>query len=285
MSMLRGSFPGIALSDLLQLLHANKNSGELQVTQGLDQGVLFLQLGTVVHAQIAKAEGELAAFAILAWDQGEFEFHTTLVQSVRTISRSLPDLVMEAARIADSRSHLLDIFPDPSLVPWASLPVAKLARNLKLSDEAQQVLTFMDGYRTLGEIIAASGQTDVSVLQVCTTLQHAGWLVPLRPTISVAAVPAMDVALDGPWLLSKAHEVRWMAMGPYGARPIEHVRLLLTTGTLVVSVRFLRQMNDQEVGVPAAILQSQQISKGTWISIRPDPLLASNNSLTLIPLG
>jgi hypothetical protein len=239
----------------------------------------------VVHAQSPKAQGESAAFAILAWDQGEFEFRPSPGQATRSITRSTLDLVMEGARVADSRVRLQGIYPNPNLVPWPTLPTSRLASNLEIAAKDLPVLTFLDGFHSFDEVIAASGLPEVNVLQVCATLQDAGRLVVLNPAISVVAVPDLDGTPNGPCLLSKGHEAHWRVMGPYRARPIENVRLSLGTGTPVVAVRFRRGVSDREVAVPVGLMKAHGIQKGSKISIRPDSLLASDNSLTLMPLG
>lgn len=228
MSTLRGKLQSISLVDVLQLLHANRKTGELLVSRGKVNGVLDVQNGEVVHAETAKAQGESAAFDILEWDQGGFEFITIAVKAPATIKRSVPDLLMEAARTTDSRKHLSGIFPDLNLVPWTSLKEPMLTRDLRIFPEDRPVLGFLDGYRTFMEIINDSGLGDVAVLQVCATLQAAGRLTVLKPTVSVAVAAARTGFFKKAEhvKVAKIHEAHWLAMGPYGANPIGHLRIV-----------------------------------------------------------
>lgn len=273
MSTLRGKLQSISLVDVLQLLHANRKTGELLVTHGKQNGVLYVQNGEVVHAQTAKAQGEPAAFDILEWDQGGFEFVTTAVKVAPSIRRSVPDLLMEAARTSDARKHLSGIFPDLELVPWPLLKEPKLTKDLKLFAEDRGALAFLDGHRTFLEVVAASQLSDVSVLQVCATLQAAGRLALLRPTISVAVAPVKSGFFQKTVQvrLSKAHEAHWLGMGPYGAHPIEQVRLVLPRGATVAAVQFVKGLPEQTIGIPRELMQSWELPEGMFVSIRPAP--------------
>jgi hypothetical protein len=273
MSTLRGKLQSISLVDVLQLLHANRKTGELLVTRGKQNGVLYVLNGEVVHAETAKAVGESAAFDILEWDQGGFEFVTTQVRAVPTIRRSVPDLLMEAARTTDARKHLSGIFPDLHLVPWPILKEPKLTKDLKLFPEDRGALDFLDGHRTFLEVIQDSGMSDVSVLQACATIHAAGRLALLRPTISAAVAVARTGFFQkaDQVKLSKSHEAHWLAMGPYGANPIDRVRLLLPRGPMVAAVQFVKGMTEQTIGIPRELMQSWELPEGMFVSIRPAP--------------
>jgi hypothetical protein len=271
MSTLRGKLQSISLVDVLQLLHANRKTGELLVTRGKHNGVLYVLNGEVIHAETAKAQGESAAFDILEWDQGGFEFITTPVQAAASIKRSVPDLLMEAARTTDSRKHLSGIFPDLNLVPWPTLKEPQLTKDLRIFAEDRLTLDFLDGYRTFREIIADSGLGDVSVLQVCATLQAAGRLALLKPTVSVAVSTARNGFFKKAERVkvAKLHEAHWLAMGPYGANPIGHLRIVWPRGSVLAEVQFVKGMSDQTIGISRELMQSWELPEGVFVGIRP----------------
>ena len=271
MSTLRGKLQSISLVDVLQLLHANRKTGELLVTRPKQNGVLYVLNGEVVHAETAKAQGESAAFDILEWDQGGFEFVTTPVQGPVTIRRSVPDLLMEAARTTDSRKHLSGIFPDLNLVPWPTLKEPHLTKDLRIFAEDRPALAFLDGFRTLSEVIVDSQLGDVCVLQVCATLLAAGRLNLVKPTLNVSVAlartrffqPANQVKL------AKSHEAHWQALGPYGASPIGNVRVVWPRGSALAQVQFVKGMSDQTIGIPRELMQSWELPEGIFVGIRP----------------
>jgi len=271
MSTLRGRLQSISLVDVLQLLHANRKTGELLVTRPKQNGVLYVQNGEVVHAETAKAQGEAAAFDILEWDQGGFEFVTTQVRGPVTIKRSVPDLLMEAARTTDSRKHLSGIFPDLNLAPWPTLKEPHLTRDLRIFAEDRPALAFLDGYRTFSEVILDSGLGDVSVLQVCATLLAAGRLSLLKPTVNVCVAAAKTGLFRQAEQVkvAKAHEAHWLAMGPYGSAPIARVRIVWPRGSALAPVQFVKGMGAETIGIPRELMQSWELTEGIFVGMRP----------------
>jgi hypothetical protein len=271
MSTLRGNLQSISLMDVVQLLNVNRKTGKLLVNQGKMSGVLYVLNGDVVHAETPQVLGESGAFEILEWDQGEFEFITTKFKAPITIKRSVPDLLMEAARTADSRKHLRSIFPSLQVVPWPALPEPALTQGLRIFQEDRRALPFLDGYRTFLEVMTVSEQSEVSVLQVCAQLKAAGRLTILEPNISLSVVPIKSALFrkSDHVELSKTHEAHWQAMGPYGVP--SSVRILWSEGPAVEPVRFVKGMDDQTIGIPKELMQSWALPEGMFITVRPAP--------------
>ncbi|BDU76581.1 DUF4388 domain-containing protein [Mesoterricola sediminis] len=271
MSTLRGSLQSISLMDVVQLLGANRKTGKLLVTQGAATGTLYVLNGDVVHAESPEARGESAAFEILEWDRGEFEFVSTKFKAPNTIHRSVPDLLMEAARTSDSRRHLRAIFPSLNVVPWPTLQEPRLTEGLRIFQEDRRCLPFLDGYRTFQEVIAVSEQSEVSVLQACAQLKQAGRLKLLEPDAALRAT-----ALKGGIFrrsdhveLAASHEARWKTLGPYGA--IARVRILWPEGPAVEQVRFVRDMDDRSIGIPKELMQLWGLPERMDVTVRPAP--------------
>jgi len=271
MSTLRGSLQSISLMDVIQLLNVNRKTGKLLVSQDKATGVLYVLNGDVVHGETAQVLGESAAFEILEWDRGEFEFITTKFKAPTTIRRSVPDLLMEAARTVDSRKHLRGIFPSLQVVPWPLQFEPGLTAGLRIFQEDRRCLPFLDGYRTFLEVMNASELSEVSVLQACAQLKDAGRLKILEPNATVAAA-TMKGGLF--WKnehveLSKVHEARWQGMGPYG--PVASVRLVWPEGPAVAPVKFVKGLADQTIGIPKELMQSWGLTEGSNLTVRPAP--------------
>jgi len=273
MSTLRGNLQSISLTDVVQLLHVNRKTGKLQVDQGKMSGTLYVFNGDVVHAETPQVQGESAAFEILEWDQGEFEFIACKFKAPTSIKRSLQDLLMEAARTTDSRKHLRGIFPNLHLVPWPTIHEPQLTAGLKLYAEDRKVLPFLDGYRTFKEVLAVSEQSEVAVLQTCATLKAAGRLLLLEPhvSLSVTSLKTGFFKKGGFVELSKAVESRWLGQGPYGASPITSVRITWPGGVAVEAVQFAKSRVDQTVGIPKELMQAWGLPEGMYVTIRPTP--------------
>ena len=273
MSTLRGSVQSISLTDVIQLLHANRKTGKLHVNRDLISGILYVLNGDVVHAETPEVLGESAAFDILEWNQGEFEFISGKFKAPQSIKRSVPDLLMEAARTTDSRKHLRGIFPNLNQVPWPTLPEPGLTEGLRLFPEDRRILPFLDGYRTFLEVMAVTEMSEVSVLQTCATLKAAGRITLLEPNRSMAVAPikAGFFRKSDRIELAKEHEARWLAQGSYGTGPIGKVRILWPEGLAVEQVQFVKGLSEQTIGIPRELMQSWGLPEGIFVTVRPTP--------------
>ena len=272
MSNLRGALDSISLTDVAQLLHVNRKTGMLQVNTGKISGVLYFFSGAVIHAETPSSQGEAAAFEILEWVTGHFEFLTTLVQIPTSIRRTVPDLLMDSARIQDSRKRLSTIFPRLTAVPWPTLPAPQLLEGLKLFAEERRILPYFDGYRDFKDVMAASGQHDVAVLQAAAILKNAGRLEVLEPDAHVT------VALLKPGLfkkgdhleLPKAMEGWWNVLGPY-RQGIHNLRVAWPEGSAVERVEFAAGLVDKLVAIPRELMQAWGLVEGSHVKVRPAP--------------
>ena len=273
MSTLRGNLQSISLTDVIQLLHVNRKTGKLHVNQDKASGVLYVLNGEVVHAETPQVLGESAAFDILEWNVGEFEFITGKFKAPTSIKRSVQDLLMESARTTDSRKHLRTIFPNLHQVPWATAQDHELTDGLRLFAEDRKVLPFLDGYRTFLDVMATSEQSEVAVLQTCATLKNAGRLVVLEPNLSLSVVPlksGLFKKLDRVEM-AKSLEARWLTKGPYAQGAIGHVRILWPEGLAVEQVSFVKGYNEQTIGIPKELMQSWGLPEGIFVTVRPTP--------------
>jgi hypothetical protein len=273
MSTLRGNLQSISLQDVVQLLHVNRKTGKLYVNEGKRSGILYVQSGEVVHAETPHSVGEIAAFDVLEWDRGEFEFVPAKFTSAHSIRRSLPDLLMESARTSDSRRRLWSIFTNLRSVPWPTHSEPELTQDLRLFPEDRRVLPFLDGYRSFLEIISASEQSDVTVLQTCLVLREAGRLQVLDPEVSLAVRPMKTGFFKraSRLELSKAHEAHWVAMGPYGPAGVHQVRVSWPEGPAIEEVVFVGDMDDQHVSIPKELMQNWGLPEGMFVTLRPAP--------------
>ncbi len=272
MSNLRGTLESIALTDVAQLLHVNRKTGMLQVTSGKVSGVLYFSRGEVIHAETLSARGEQAAFEVLEWVSGHFEFLTTQVQIPASIRRTVPDLLMDSARLQDSRKRLHSIFPRLTAVPWPTMRPPQLLEGLKVFAEDRRILPFFDGYRDFQDIMAATGQHDVAVLQAASLLKDAGRLEVLEPDAHVT-VSELETGLfkKADYLgLPTAMEGWWTVLGPY-RHGINHLRVIWPKGPAVERVAFIPGLPEKHVAIPRELMQAWDLAEGTHVKVRPAP--------------
>ena len=273
MSTLRGNLQSLALTDVVQLLHVNRKTGKLHVINGKNSGTLFVLNGEIIHAETPQTSGESAAFEVLEWDKGEFEFVVAQFKVPTSIHRAIQDLLMESARTSDSRRRLRSIFQNLHAVPWPRLQGAKLIQGLKLFPEDTKVIPYLDGYRDFLEVITGSEQSEVGVLQTCLLLKEAGRLQVLEPAVTLSVLP-----MKGGFFkradhveLSKTVASVWSYMGPYKWDPIRNVRIIGPEGPAIQPVKFVDDLEDQTVCIPKELMQSWGLPEGIFVSIRPAP--------------
>lgn len=273
MSTLRGNLQSLSLTDVLQLLHINRKTGKLHVIHGKHTGTLFVMNGEVIHAETPQTSGESAAFEVLEWDKGEFEFMPSQIKAPTTMHRTVQDLLMESARTADSRKHLRSIFPNLHAVPWPRLTGEKLTHGLKLFPEDHQVIPFLDGFRDFIEVMASSEQSEVGVLQTCLLLKEAGRLQVLEPAVTLSVVPRKGSFFRKADHVELSRTVAsvWSYMGPYKWDPVRNVKIIGPEGTAIQPVKFVDDLEDQTVGIPKELMQSWGLPEGIFVSIRPAP--------------
>lgn len=272
MSNLKGTLESISLTDVAQLLHVNRKTGMLQVSSGKVSGVLYFSRGEVIHAETLAQRGEMAAFEILEWVTGHFEFLSTQVQVPSSIRRTVPDLLMDSARLSDSRKRLHSLFPRLTSVPWPTLPLARLTEGLKVFEEDRRILPFFDGYRDFQDVMKATGQNDVAVLQAAGILKDAGRLEVLEPDAHVTVV-AMKGGLfkKGDRLeLPKAMEGWWTVLGPY-THGVKNLRVIWPDGPAVERVEFVSGLSEHLLSVPRELMQAWNLAEGSHVKVRPAP--------------
>ena len=273
MSNLRGLLQSISLLDVVQLLHANKKTGQLLLQNRGRQGVLLVSGGEVVHAEVGDEAGEAAAFEMLAWQQGEFEFVSGPVKASGSIRRGFHDLLMESARTLDTRRRLRAYFPTLEAVPWTFLPEPALTAGLELAPEARKAIPFFDGYQAFQQVIDTTQLPEVAVLEAAFVLLEAGRLQVFEPTVALR----VEVLKAG--LFKKADhlevgavlESRWRGLQPYSHGLITQLRIQWRGGAAREAVKFQANLPDGTIAVPEAVLATWGLASGDTVKVRPAP--------------
>jgi hypothetical protein len=105
-----GAFAEVQIAEIIQMLERARKTGRLYVGLAEAQGVLCFKEGRVVSAEwTSPAEGELAdheaAYAILALEDGVFEFMAEDVDVEPRMAESTQALLLESMRRTDERSR------------------------------------------------------------------------------------------------------------------------------------------------------------------------------------
>ncbi|MFO0556432.1 MAG: DUF4388 domain-containing protein [Polyangiales bacterium] len=120
----RGSLTGVALPSVLQVLQFEQRTCTLRVRWGRKSGRLVVRNGQLFHAEFSSHAPRDAALEMLGWASADVLFEPAPAMTTPTIDAPLDFLLLEAARVADERSHggalLESIRPGPasSIADW-----------------------------------------------------------------------------------------------------------------------------------------------------------------------
>ncbi len=178
MSAMTGQLGLFSLVDLLQLLASKDRSGLLAVEHPRGEGRLFLKDGDVVHAEFDGNTGRNAVYALLADEQGSYEFREDTEAPRRSIDVGIEDLLLDAIRRTDAsrgRSRSLRETYIGDAVPAVAVN-EEVAEDVVLKPEEVNFLRFVDGRRSVNEVADLANLTLLEVRQIISRLLHLGAL-------------------------------------------------------------------------------------------------------------
>jgi len=83
------------MADIVQMCCLSRRSGALQIVKENRSGILFLQHGTIVHAETTGARGRDAFLEMAAWKRIEFAYDRTVRPPVETISEPWYEMLID----------------------------------------------------------------------------------------------------------------------------------------------------------------------------------------------
>ncbi len=175
---IEGRLGQIALVDLLQIFKLNSKTGLLEVELGDLVGQVFVADGNVVHAGLGRHRSEKALFRMLQWKEGSFAFMPEQVTSDLNIRRSTDMLLIEGARQSDELELLLQELPAGNARLAADQEV--LDRFEGLHPVTQQILSLLEFYHTVDELVEHSRVSDYETCRAIRTLFEKGALRALE---------------------------------------------------------------------------------------------------------
>lgn len=96
-----GSLSELGLPDLLQVLGAGQKTVRVTLKRGNTAGIVELEQGHIVHAELGAEIGEDAFYKIVAWSDGDFRIDPLIEVVTRTIHASNDALILEGLRQLD----------------------------------------------------------------------------------------------------------------------------------------------------------------------------------------
>lgn len=127
----RGMLRQVGLTEVLQMECLGRKSSVLEINGRESSGRIYIQDGSILHAEAGETFGEPALFHLLALKGGEFQLRPYIKPSRQTIDGHWESLMMEAARLSDEASA--GGSPDVSATttaPAETLSEAELPRQI-----------------------------------------------------------------------------------------------------------------------------------------------------------
>jgi len=107
MAIVTKKIDGFSLDNILQIFSMEKKSQTLHVTKEGNVGVLDVEDGELIHAELGNIAGLNAANEILLWDDIQVELFPLRSVS-RTINSSIINILLEVSKLKDERKSFLD---------------------------------------------------------------------------------------------------------------------------------------------------------------------------------
>jgi hypothetical protein len=92
------------LPDLIQIYTVSLANGALTIRRGNDYGTIWFDRGEMVHAVCGRQTGEEAVYRMLQWQTGLFSLDPDARSSIRSITASWQNVLMEGCRLLDEEA-------------------------------------------------------------------------------------------------------------------------------------------------------------------------------------
>ncbi|UCD71547.1 MAG: DUF4388 domain-containing protein [Syntrophobacterales bacterium] len=169
-----GDLSQIRLVHILRLLVSEGKTGQLMLTKGNDSGEIFVENGDITHASSTLNAGEEALLTMMTWMIGKFNFTPGVLPEEKSIRSSTDKLLAEGSKRIEEWEHLREIIPSTDVV--FRLAGHKRSDDINLKSTEWNMLTQVDGARSVGEISKALNVDEIGVAKILYNLYSAGLL-------------------------------------------------------------------------------------------------------------
>jgi hypothetical protein len=168
-----GDLSNLKLIDIIKTLLVERKTGVL-VINGKENGELYLEAGTIIHAKTNRLSGEEAFLSLMNWRTGKSTFRPDMLPGEKTISIPAEQLLLKWSYRRQEWGKIKEIIPSPHAVFRLSLQQSPAERNIR--PDQWNVLALCNGIRTLSEVVEATGWDEFKVLKIIYQLVQTGLL-------------------------------------------------------------------------------------------------------------
>ena len=169
-----GDLSQIRLLHILKLLVSEGKTGKLILAKGNDSGEIYVENGDVTHASSGLNTGEKALFTMMTWIIDKFNFASGVLPEEKSIRTSTDQLLAEGSKRIKEWEHLREVIPSMDVV--FKLAGHKGSDDINLKSAEWNILTQVDGMRSVGEISKALNVDEIGVAKILYGLHSAGLL-------------------------------------------------------------------------------------------------------------
>ena len=169
---LKGNVDQLPLLQVLRLLNSNGRTGRIALNDGSHSASIYLRLGSIVHAEIGDEQGLEAVYTLVGWLHGDFSFVPDVEAPHESITLSTEELLEQAGAKVEEWEVIRDLIPSTDIV--FSLSPTRPPGSVALQPDEWQVLAHVDGFQTVGGIMAQLGWEQIGVAKVLYGLATAG---------------------------------------------------------------------------------------------------------------
>ncbi|HSP05967.1 MAG TPA: DUF4388 domain-containing protein [Acidobacteriota bacterium] len=194
---LQGSLKHLHLADVIQLISVSGKTGMFHLRKEEHVGSIFLKDGSIVHAEVDEIKGEEAVYELAIWNDGEFHFEPDVEPSVRSITKSNTNLLMEAARRLDEWRVLSRKIPSLELIPEFVVDQNQERGQIQLNTHEWLILSKINGKSDIRSIAKTCNLSIFDVSKLLYGLVTHG-LVALKHPPASASPPQVPPASEHP---------------------------------------------------------------------------------------
>ena len=163
----------VRLFDILKPLLLGKKTGILSI-KGKENGEIFLELGSIVHAKVGPSLGEDAFNLIMGFRAGKCSFGADVIPSERTVPISTEQLLLNWSYRKQEWEKIRKIIPSSNAV--FQLSPQSNSEDINIKADQWKVLALTNGMRTVAEVTEMLKWDEFRISRVLYQLIQSGLL-------------------------------------------------------------------------------------------------------------
>lgn len=157
-------------------------SVQLLKTSGKRQGAILVELGYITPKDLfwgVKHQVKEIIYSLFRLEEGTYEFNENAIppEEVITLKISMENLIYEGVQRIDNLTRIRKEMPEVNAVFRLNEDPTGIFRGIDLSPQDTRVLSFVDGKRTVNQIIAESRTNSFDVMKTLYVLWSIGFIV------------------------------------------------------------------------------------------------------------